>query len=165
MNDGTVRPLALIAAMARGRVIGRSDAAGHLGLPWHIPEDLKHFRRTTKGHAIIMGRKTFEAIGRPLPQRRNIVLSRHYAATAGVEVVGDLQTALTMVAGDELPFVIGGGTVYAAALPFATKVYLTRVDRQVEGDVVFPELGNAFALVDEWAGESEDVRFEVYARR
>lgn len=157
----------MIVAMARGRVIGHADARGHLGLPWHLPEDLKHFRKTTAGHAIIMGRKTFEAIGRPLPKRRNIVLSRSEASglrERGVEVAPDLSSALALVADDPLPFVIGGGSVYAEALPLATRVYLTRVDREVDGDVFFPELGADFVVREAWPGESEGVRFEVLER-
>lgn len=128
-------PLALIAAVAENGVIGRAG-----GLPWHLPEDLRHFRRVTTGHAIIMGRRTWESIGRPLPKRRNIVVSRRLAeAPPGVELARDLDEALRMARQtDREPIVIGGAALYAAALPRATRLYLTEVHRRVEGDTYFP---------------------------
>ena len=132
-------PLALVVAMARGRVIGRDG-----GLPWHIPEDLRHFRRVTMGHAILMGRKTWDSIGRALPGRRNIVITRNRALKLeGADVVHSLEEAVALArkGGDSEPRVIGGASLYEAALPLATRIYLTEVDLEVEGDTFFPELG------------------------
>jgi len=128
-------PLALVVAMTPARVIGREG-----GLPWHYPEDMKHFRAVTRGHAVIMGRKTHESIGRPLPDRRNIVVSRdvHFMA-AGCEVVASLDEAIARArATDDEPRVIGGAEIYARALPLATVLYLTEVTREVPGDTYFP---------------------------
>jgi dihydrofolate reductase len=129
-------PLALIVAMARpNRGIGWRNA-----LPWHLPEDLKRFKALTTGHAIIMGRKTHESIGRPLPNRRNLVVTRTPRGFAGCECVSSLDAALALVKDDPLPFVIGGAQLYAEALPRATHLFLTEVDRVVEADVFFPAL-------------------------
>jgi len=124
----------LIAAVARGRVIGRDGA-----MPWHLPADLKRFKRVTMGHPVLMGRKTFEAIGRPLPGRRNIVVTRRTAfEAAGIETAASLEEALARVAADSLAFVIGGGEIYAAALPYADFIDLCEIDLAVEGDAFFP---------------------------
>jgi dihydrofolate reductase len=132
----------LIVAMSENRVIGRDN-----GLPWHIPEDLRFFKTVTMGKPIIMGRKTFESIGRPLPGRRNIVVSRDPGYSAkGVDVRRSLDDAIALAAGsaretgqDEI-FVIGGGTIFEAALPIADRIYLTRIHARIEGDVFFPEI-------------------------
>ncbi|MEM9074764.1 MAG: dihydrofolate reductase [Myxococcota bacterium] len=129
-------PLALIAAIGRDGLIGSSE--GHLGLPWHIPEDLRRFRRVTTGHSVIMGRRTFEAIGRPLPKRQNIVLSRSGFCAEGVVVATSLDEALARAEGESPPFIIGGAAVYADALPRCTTLFLTEVDRPAEGDAFFP---------------------------
>lgn len=129
-------PLALIAALARRRVIGRAGA-----LPWHAPEDLKRFKALTLGHALVMGRRTHLSIGRPLPGRRNLVVTRQPgAAFTGCEVFGSLESALAAARDtDPLPFVIGGGELYAAALPRATHLFLTLLDLDVpDGDTFFP---------------------------
>jgi dihydrofolate reductase len=132
------RPLALVVAIAKGRVIGKDG-----GLPWHIPEDLRHFRRVTMGHAILMGRKTWDSIGRALPGRRNIVITRNRGLKLeGADVVHSLEEAVALAReeGDSEPRVIGGASLYEAALPLATRIYLTEVDLEVEGDTFFPEL-------------------------
>lgn len=127
--------LALIAAMARNRVIGQNNA-----LIWHLPEDLKHFKNTTSGHHIIMGRKTYDSIGRPLPNRVNIVVSRNADLhIPGVMVVNSLEAAIQKAAADAQPFVVGGAQLYEAALPYATDLYLTQIDHDFEGDAFFPE--------------------------
>ena len=134
--------LALIWAMARNRTIGRNNA-----LPWYLPEDLKHFKRVTLGKPIIMGRKTWESIGRPLPGRTNIVITRDAAFQAdGVRVVHSLEQALALAekiclldGGDEA-IVMGGAEIYALALPHADRLYLTQVHADVEGDAHFPPL-------------------------
>ena len=128
--------VSLIAAAAENDVIG-----AHGALPWKLPADLKRFRALTSGHAVIMGRKTYESIGRPLPKRRNIVVT-HQAdfAPAGCEVVHSLGDALALVAGEADVFVIGGGEIYRQALPLAHRIHLTRVHAAVEGDTSFPAL-------------------------
>jgi dihydrofolate reductase len=123
--------LALIAAIARNRVIGRAGT-----LPWHIPDDLKRFKRLTTGRTVLMGRKTFASIGRPLPHRRNVVISTQ--EIPGVESYCLLEDALEAVKNDEQVFVIGGGQLYAALLDRADELFLTLVDNDVEGDTFFP---------------------------
>lgn len=130
-----MKPLACIVALTtRTRAIGVRN-----GLPWHLSEDLKRFKALTTGHAIIMGRKTHESIGKPLPNRRNIVISRSSRAITGCECVTSLDAALELVRDEPLPFVIGGAQLYEAALPKVTHLFLTEVDREVEADAFFPE--------------------------
>lgn len=130
-----MKPLALIVGLAKNRGIGLRGA-----LPWHVPEDLKRFKALTMGHAIIMGRKTHESIGRVLPGRRNIVITRGASTFPGCEMAGSLDAALRLVEQDELPFIIGGAQLYVEALPKVTHLFLTRLDRDVEADAFFPEL-------------------------
>lgn len=131
----------IIAAASENNVIGRNGK-----IPWDIPEDLKRFKLLTSGHSVIMGRKTFESIGRPLPRRRNIVLTHEETFTApGVEVFHSLEEALATCAQAERIFIIGGGHIYNAALPLTDTIELTRVHKVVEGDVFFPVLAK-----DEW---------------
>jgi dihydrofolate reductase len=146
-----VRPnLALIAALGRNRVIGRDNA-----MPWHLPEDLKHFKATTMGAPVIMGRKTYESIGRPLPGRRNVVITRDPAKLAGaaVDVVTSLDAALALAADAPRVFVIGGGEIYAQALPIASRLVLTEIDAAPEGDARFPDFDR-----DAWVEVSRDAR-------
>ncbi len=131
-----------MVAMASNGVIGRDSA-----LPWHLPEDLRYFKRTTLGKPVIMGRKTFESIGRPLPGRPNIVVSRNPGWTAaGVTVTDSLPAALdcaqalVATSGAEELMVIGGAQIYAAALPLASRLYVTEVHAAVAGDTWFPPL-------------------------
>ena len=134
----------MVVAMTPDRVIGLDG-----DMPWHIPEDLKHFRRVTMGHAIIMGRVTHESIGRALPGRQNIVITRQEGATfEGCDVVNTLESAIDMArqAGDEEPRIVGGGAIYALALPLATKLFLTEVKMDVAGDTFFPPYDP-----DEWS--------------
>ncbi|MFT3907439.1 MAG: dihydrofolate reductase [Steroidobacteraceae bacterium] len=137
MADTLATPrVTLVVAAARNGVIGREAQ-----LPWQLPDDLKHFKAVTLGKPVIMGRKTFESIGRPLPGRRNLVLSRSEASLpAGVERVASLEEALQRCAQVEEVCVIGGGEIFRLALPLATRVELTRVQADVPGDVHFPEL-------------------------
>ena len=131
--------VALIVAYARNRVIGRDNA-----LPWRLPGDLAHFKRTTLGHPIVMGRKTWESLGRPLPGRRNVVISRQagYAAP-GAEVADSLQSALAACADAPAVYVIGGAQIYEQALPLAGRILATELHAEVAGDARFPELDPA----------------------
>jgi dihydrofolate reductase len=128
--------ICLVAAMAENRVIGRDHA-----LPWHLPADLRHFRRLTLGKPVIMGRSTHEAIGRPLPERFNIVLSRDPAySSPGCTVVQDPEGALAAAGPAPEVMVIGGAYVYRAFLPRADRIYLTLVHGRFAGDTWFPPL-------------------------
>ncbi|MBA2779168.1 dihydrofolate reductase [Billgrantia kenyensis] len=142
MNDETLVPVAMIAAVSRNGVIGVDNK-----LPWHLPEDLKFFKRMTQAKPLVMGRKTFASIGRPLPGRINIVVTRDESFQHdGVRVCHDLESALlladqqaTIDASEEI-MVMGGGEIYAQALRHASRIYLTEVDVDVDGDARFPEL-------------------------
>ncbi len=132
----------MIVAAAENGVIGRNNA-----LPWHLPEDLRYFKRVTMGKPIVMGRKTFESIGRPLPGRTNIVVTRSPDWRAeGVRVVHSLEQALELAAdialidGAEEVMVVGGADIYRTAIPRASRLYLTQVHATVEGDAFLPEI-------------------------
>jgi dihydrofolate reductase len=128
--------ISLIVAMAENRVIGR-----HNQLPWRIPEDLKHFKALTMGKPIIMGRKTYESIGRPLPGRDNIVITGDTSYRAeGCQVVHSLEEALRSAGGAEEAMIIGGATLYRQTLRDADRLYLTLVKAQPEGDTWFPKI-------------------------
>lgn len=128
--------LSIIVAASENNVIGKDKA-----LLWHLPDDLKHFKRTTKGHHVIAGRKTFESQGGPLPNRTNIIITRNpdYKAE-GCIIVNTLEEALDAVENDDEPFIIGGEQIYRTALPQVDRIYLTRVHAEFEGDTFFPEL-------------------------
>ncbi|WP_313378082.1 dihydrofolate reductase [Achromobacter insolitus] len=128
--------LTLIVAYSTNRVIGRDNA-----LPWKLPGDLAHFKRSTLGHPIIMGRKTWDSLGRPLPGRSNIVISRNPSFTAaGAIVVPSLEAAVQACGDIDAAFVIGGAQIYVQALPLAARVLATEVRADVEGDAFFPLL-------------------------
>ncbi len=126
--------ISMIAAMAKDRVIGKDNQ-----MPWHLPADLQHFKRVTLGKPVIMGRKTFESIGRPLPGRRNLVVSRAGFSAEGVDVVPSMDAALEAVSGVDEVMVIGGGTIYELMLPRADRLYLTEIDLKADGDTRFPD--------------------------
>lgn len=135
MNVSRPIKVSLIAAVARNGAIGAGNA-----LLWRLPADLQHFKRTTLGHPIIMGRKTFDSIGKPLPGRRNIVVTRNARwQQADVEAVSSLQDALALLPPDSHAYVIGGGELYALALPLADELVLTEVDADFAGDTFFPK--------------------------
>ena len=156
-----LQPLAMIVATSLNGVIGVDG-----DLPWHIPEDLKYFRRNTVGHAIIMGRKTYDSIGRPLPKRRNIVITRNAALKIeGCEVVQSLDEALELArTEDSEPRIIGGATLYRQAFPLTTRLFLTEVQQTVEGDTFFPEWNRA-----DWnevqCTDGDGVRFLEFERK
>lgn len=128
--------ITLVVARARDGAIGRDNA-----LPWHLPEDLQHFKATTLGHPIVMGRRTFESIGRPLPGRRTIVVSRDPAwSHPGCERAASLDEALERCAGLPEAFVVGGGQLYAEAMARADRLVVTDVEIDVEGDTFFPPI-------------------------
>jgi len=127
--------ITLIAAMAENRVIGKDNQ-----LIWHFPNDLKHFKTLTSGHHVIMGRKTFESVGRPLPNRTNIIITRQADYSAeGCLIAHSLEEAISMVENDEQPFIVGGAEIYKQALDFADCIELTIIHGEYEGDSYFPE--------------------------
>ena len=157
--------LTLIVARARNGVIGRAGT-----LPWRLPEDLAHFRRTTMGHPIVMGRKTWDSIGRPLPGRRNVVVTRNASWSAtGAEVATSVDGAIDLCGDAKTVFVIGGAQIYREALPRADSMDVTEIDRDVDGDAYFPTYDR-----DDWIEMSREVQasdgampfaFVHYARR
>ena len=132
--------ISIIAAVAQNGVIGDKNA-----LLWHISEDMRFFKRTTSGHPVIMGRKTYESLGRPLPNRTNVVISRTPREIEGCTVVNSLEEAIALFPQEEEVFVIGGAQIYALALGVANKMYLTKVYHDYQGDTSFPEWN-----ADEW---------------
>ena len=162
-------PVAIHVAIAENGVIGRDN-----GMPWKLSTDLKRFKADTMGKPVIMGRKTFESVGRPLPGRRNIVVTRNARFTApGVERAGDLEEALRMAAGGEGVAeicVIGGGEIYRQALPLADTLHVTHVLAAIDGDTVFPGIDprewQAVSSIEVPAGlsDSHATRHAVYQR-
>lgn len=156
--------LSLIVAMDENRLIGNKNA-----LPWHFREDLRFFKRTTDGHTVAMGRKTFESIrdslGGPLPNRTNVVFSKTIGTLEGASVVHDVEAYLKDAATrDEEIFVIGGAKIYALALPYAKRLYITHVEGEYEGDTTFPEIDfSKFEKVDETI--KPPLTFSIYERR
>lgn len=156
--------ISLIVAYAHGRVIGHAGK-----IPWRLPNDARYFKRVTTGHTIVMGRKTFASIGRPLPQRRNIVLTRDAASNlAGIEVMHSKQDVLALT--DDV-FVIGGEAIYRQFLDVAERLYITEIDLATEGDTFFPAWEpQDFTLVFAHDGvldekNREPHSFYVYQRR
>ncbi len=141
------RVAAIVAAGSNGAIGRRGD------LPWHIAEDMRRFKSLTMGHPVIMGRRTWESLPkRPLPGRRNIVVSRNPDfQTEGAETAPSVEAAIALCAADEIPFIIGGGEIYAAAFPLLTEILMTRVDTSVEdADTFFPTV-----TTDEWSLSEE----------
>ncbi len=128
--------LSIIVAMSSNRAIGINNT-----LPWHLTEDLKHFKSLTTGHTIIMGRKTYESIGKPLPNRRNIVVSRNLDTFYDdVEIVHSLEDAFSISSNDEEVFIIGGSNIYEQSLNLVEYLYITEISKVFEGDAFFPEI-------------------------
>jgi dihydrofolate reductase len=147
-----VKPFKAIAAMSLNRVIGAGNK-----IPWHLPEDFKWFKKMTTGQVIVMGRKTYESIGRPLPNRTTIVLTRSPLNIPGVRLAGDLKQLDSLrdeLVGREI-FVCGGAQIYEQALPLCSDLYLTLVKRNVEGDAFFPTFEDKFVLKEEILDQHE----------
>ena len=147
--------ISLVVAASTNNIIGRDGE-----LPWHIGEDLRHFKAVTMGHPIVMGRRTFESIGRALPGRLNIVVTRNpdYAAE-GCTVVDSPAAALRVADGADEVMIIGGSEIYRLFLPMAERIYLTRVEVEIDGDASFPALEpDAWRLVDEQRFEADENR-------
>ena len=145
--------ISLICAMARDRVIGMENK-----MPWHLPEDLKHFKAITTGKVVIMGRKTYESIGRLLPNRTNVILTRDKSFKAeGCSICSSMEEVLTRYASESEIMIAGGGQLYADTISHANKIHLTVIDKDIEGDIFFPEFDtNDFIEV-----EREEVRAEI----
>ena len=155
--------ICLIAAMSENRVIGKDNK-----LPWNIPEDLQHFKEVTSGHPVIMGRKTFESIGRLLPKRMNIIVTRDASyKVEGATIAHSLEQAIELAKNYEATplrqgfegqgeiFVIGGGQIFELALPQADRLYLTVVHTEIEGDAFFPEYKDFKKVISQSSGHSE----------
>lgn len=160
--------ISMIAAMADNRVIGKDNQ-----MPWHLPADLKFFKKMTLGKPVIMGRKTFESIGRALPKRHNIVITRDQAFTGeGITIVHDTATALAAAGEVEEVIIIGGGNIYHQFMPQATDLYLTFIDLKTNGDAFFPDYQSTGQWQETWseshhksAGNNYDYRFVKLTRR
>lgn len=156
--------ISLIVATAENRVIGI-----HNKMPWHMPADLAYFKKITTGHFVVMGRKTFESIGKPLPNRTNIILTRDETFKAeGCQVLHSIDDALELAKTERL-FVIGGAEIYRQFLPYADKVYVTYIHQSFEGDTFFPELCSAWKLSTTEVHDRDeknpyDYEFRVYVK-
>lgn len=130
--------ISIVVAISENNAIGKDNQ-----LLWHLPADLKHFKNITTGHTIIMGRKTYDSIGKPLPNRRNIIITRQKDLNLeGVEVVNSLEEALSLSKDEEEVFIIGGAEIYKQSVAVSHRIYLTRVHQEFEADAFFPELDN-----------------------
>ena len=146
------RHISILVAMASNRTIGIDNT-----LPWRIPEDLKHFKALTMGHHMIMGRKTFDSIGRPLPGRTTVVVTRNTGLTIdGCIVAHSLEEAIAACAGDDEIFVVGGADLYAQALPLTDRLYVTEIRQDVAGDAHFPDFDR-----DEWLEVARERRSQT----
>jgi dihydrofolate reductase len=158
--------ISMILAMDRNRLIGKDNK-----LPWHIPGDLAYFRKVTTGHTVIMGRKTYESIGKPLPGRKNVVIThRDDFHPEGCTICRSIEEAADMGRGEEV-FVIGGAQVYTAFLPLADRLYITHIDESFEGDTWFPDIDpEEWKLVSNIQGSRDEKNpytcwFAVYTRK
>jgi dihydrofolate reductase len=157
--------ISIIVAVAQNGVIGDKNS-----LLWHISEDMRFFKRTTSGHPVIMGRKTYESLGRPLPNRTNVVISRTMGEIEGCTVVHSLEEAIALFPAEEEVFVIGGAQIYALALDVADRFYLTRVGHDYEGDTSLPKWDESeWQLISREAYEQGEkyphpFAFEIYDR-
>ena len=161
--------LSLIVAKAKNNIIGKDNK-----LIWHLPEDLKHFKEITTGHTIIMGRKTFESLGRVLPNRKHIVLCNDSILKIedeNVEVVHSLLQIQDLIEGEEEAFVIGGAMIYNFLMPYVKKMYVTQIDKEFEGDAFFPKINEEeWQVIDTQKGIQDennnlDYQFITYKRK
>ena len=127
--------ISIIVAIAQNHAIGKDNK-----LLWHLPNDLKHFKTITSGHTVIMGRKTYDSVGRPLPNRRNIVITRQQIEIAGCEVVNSLEAALALCKTEAEVFIVGGAEIYRRAMSVTNKIYLTIIHNDFDGDTYFPDI-------------------------
>jgi dihydrofolate reductase len=141
--------VSIIVAIAKNNAIGKDNK-----LLWYLPNDLKHFKDVTTGHTVIMGRKTYDSVGKPLPKRRNIIITRQAISIEGCEVVNSLEAALALCKDEDEVFIVGGAEIYRQSIPLTDRIYLTVIDQEFEGDSFFPELNPA-----EWE-EKERANFE-----
>ncbi len=150
-GTGMKTRVSLIVAMAKNRVIGIDNT-----LPWHLPADLKHFKALTMGHHIVMGRKTYESIGKPLPGRTSVVVTRNAGYSApGVTAVNSLPAAISACGDDDEIFVIGGAELYLQAITLADRIYLTEIGADIHGDAYFPEIN-----LGEWQEVSRETHLQ-----
>lgn len=140
--------ISMIAAMANNRVIGKDNK-----MPWRLPADLQHFKRVTLGKPVIMGRKTYQSIGKALPGRRNIVISRQALSLPDAETVNSIEQALALIANSEEIMIIGGGEIYRQCLPLANRLYLTQIMIDADGDAFFPD----YASTGQWYVTDEEI--------
>ncbi|TWJ04726.1 dihydrofolate reductase [Mucilaginibacter frigoritolerans] len=127
--------ITIVVAISENHVIGKDNK-----LLWYLPNDLKHFKDITTGHTVIMGRKTYESVGKPLPKRRNIIITRQDIAIEGCEVVNSIETALALSKDEEEVFIVGGAEIYKQSLHLTNRIYLTIVHKEFDGDSFFPEI-------------------------
>lgn len=151
--------------MGKNRVIGKDNK-----MPWHMPADLAYFKKVTTGHPVVMGRKTFESIGRPLPNRKNMILTTDHSYEQADCLVAHSVEEVLPHGKDQTLFVIGGAQIYQQFLDLADRIYITMIDGEFEGDTHFPELGDDFTLMstEKHQGDEKnkyDYEFRVYARR
>lgn len=157
--------ISMIAAMANNRVIGKDNQ-----MPWHLPADFAWFKRCTMGKPVVMGRKTYQSIGRPLPGRKNVVISRDSSVSfEGTTVVSSIEEALRLVAGEAEVMIIGGGSIYASCLEKADRLYLTHINLDVEGDTQFPDWGDGWqeSFSENYSADEKnrfDMRFSILDR-
>lgn len=157
--------ISMMVAIGKNRVIGRNNK-----LPWHLPADLAYFKKTTTGHTVIMGRKTFESIGKPLPNRRNVVITRNKDYKAEECIVCHTIEEAQRLCSNEEAFVIGGADIFSEFLPFADRLYITFIEEAFEGDIFFPEIDYSdWVLVSKVLGERNERNpysyyFAVYDR-
>ncbi|MGB5855726.1 MAG: dihydrofolate reductase [Oceanisphaera sp.] len=156
----------MIVAMTRNGVIGKDN-----GMPWHLPADLAYFKQTTLGKPIVMGRNTFNSIGKPLPGRRNVIVSRSLTqAPAGTELVTSPAEAFALLQDEAEVMVMGGGQLYQAVMPLARRLYLTQIEAEIDGDTIFPFHTADWQLTSEQVRIADDrnqydCRFQVYEKK
>ena len=138
--------ISIVVAISENHVIGKDNK-----LLWHLPNDLKHFKEITTGHTIIMGRKTYESVGKPLPNRRNIIITRQAITIPGCEVVNSIEAALVLCADENEVFIVGGAEIHKQAIKLTDRIYLTVVHKEFEGDSFFPKINK-----DEWKEVSHE---------